>query len=516
MWREVDSAKVLVRSNLDADDLQTQVTQLEQLLQTMQWVLDDTAPLKPVELVLVHSGDLGALGHDDIAGMVHGDRGLTLIEAGSLSRQVGTSAHELAHVVILRTMPTTPRWLHEGLATYLETAQFKGLEQVKLGTGIYRYQAIVLGDRLSTSEELWAWGQGPEPTGDAWNRLYASGWGVVHYLMNHDRARFNLLMQRLRQSHDPRRAFEAVFPDFDAVVVPAVREHLNGGDFMSLTLTLRAPPVRGRVRELTPGEVHRARAEIVEAAFRLAPEERRRRAGDERAVAERLEPGRMKQPSAPVSKKKTTPVPPLESVLQLSLDEPELRWTKRALDRSVDRPAEASALIDEGRPVKDIQGLRNIWAAAAVLGDCERLGRVHALSAAFEATNPDDVAAMQRRWKNLCGELPAPPAFKCAGVSSGYPDEAFQTLWEPRAKAMGSLVGAVDAVEDLEELRGELRLVLRDDGSIDVTGIDLEPSNQRLIIGLARLLERFAPLPKPCSGKGGEYGLPLSFKFRRD
>ncbi|MBL8951610.1 MAG: hypothetical protein JNK82_12585 [Myxococcaceae bacterium] len=171
-WHKVDSAKVRVQSNLAPERLQTEVTRLEQLLQGMKWALDDNGPFEQVDLVLVHQGDLAALGHD-VVGLVRHDGSArqVLIEAGDPEdpRSYAVAAHELAHVVIDRTMPGAPRWLHEGLASYLDVAELQGQLKMKTGTGHFGYQGLV-NDGLSRAKDLWAWGTRAEPSGESLHR----------------------------------------------------------------------------------------------------------------------------------------------------------------------------------------------------------------------------------------------------------------------------------------------------------------------------------------------------------
>lgn len=510
-WHEARSSRLLVRSNLETAELQTQVAYLEQLLAAMQTVLGGApAPVpEPIPVILLHPGDLAALGHDPKKhGDLYGPQRAVLIEARGATRQWPTPAHELAHLVIARAMPGAAKWLREGLASWLETATFEDdVHLVQLGLGQVGYQYEVLTDRGLALAELWQWGRGDEPL-DA-SRYRAFSWGIVHYLMSSEAARFRQVLEALRRGEDGELAFKTSFPSFERRDLPAALEHINGGLFTGTTLSLPESPQPPVLRELSAGEVHRSRAEVFTLAHGLGEDERQQRSTEELTLAAELDA----QGPAPQEQPEPLPPPPPPFVAATAprLGEPDLVWSANALSLTAERPSEAARLIDEAPAIFDFVALRRVWVAAAVLGDCELLGRVQQHQVPrFETSNAAETTQMKRRYETLCGSAAPVPAFTCGEGQLGYPDDVLNALLADRTRKMGTLTGAVSSVDEIDgDLTGTVPLTVRADGSTEVGAVTLQPPKRLLMTAFTQLYQRL-PFPKPCGGDVA-YDVPVSF-----
>ena len=236
--------------------------------------MDYDGPIGDIEAYVVGEGHLKQFEYDFI-GVAQGS--LFVSESNGYRDITGllpnTATHELTHVVAGRAFPSIPRWLNEGLATYLETAKLTDPKHLKIGAGIWGYQADLLGGLVATLDELWAWGTGEEPKDELSSRLYATSWAFVHYLSNHERARFTSWLKTLREGEEAHASFERIFPRFAEVEGVKAIEHMNGGAFVSATLPLTGGP-KVSVAEMSPAAVHLARRQIWSLAIRMTDERR--------------------------------------------------------------------------------------------------------------------------------------------------------------------------------------------------------------------------------------------------
>ncbi|MBL8951609.1 MAG: hypothetical protein JNK82_12580 [Myxococcaceae bacterium] len=342
----------------------------------------------------------------------------------------------------------------------------------------------------------------------------------MHYLINHDRDRFNRLLRALREGRDVNEAWSELYPNIDQLS-PKVVEHLDGGEFMALTIGLYPPPRPAPLVELSPGEVHRVRADIVASAFRLTPAARKRRFEQEEQLALTLgAPPRPPEGSSvrPASAELLVPkVPGLasttrggslqrhqrhESVLDVKFTEPEPVWSQRAVTLSTDRPMDAAALLDENQPMTELATLHNVWVAAVVLGDCERLKRVHA--AATAAFGQNAVTRVGQHLEALCVDAVRDPPEQCT-------KESAKQLTKLTNVVLQTLVDAVALAEGVAATQGSAEVTIRADGSLEVGSVVLDPNKELFIVGAKRLLERSKVSP-PCGGKSVTFELPIRFQ----
>lgn len=155
-------------------------------------------------------------------------------------RRTSADAHELVHLVSRFWLPDQPRWIAEGLATYLGDAEFVDASVVHFGRWEWRDTSTLL-----PLEKLWAWDVDP-PARSEEHELYQSAWAWIHYFANHDEARLARLWQALRARKDSTRAiFDGVFPPAEqAALYAKVQRYLAEGRFRGWeSRTLRSPKV---------------------------------------------------------------------------------------------------------------------------------------------------------------------------------------------------------------------------------------------------------------------------------
>ncbi|MFL5343843.1 MAG: hypothetical protein ACJ8AT_03580 [Hyalangium sp.] len=199
-------------------------------------------------------------------------------------------AHELAHHISRFVMVRQPKWLSEGLATYLETVRFSSLHR-KATFGWFHpqhYFYLRTHGRLSL-KQLWAWDQRPYAIGAEARPYYATSWLWVVYLMDKQPKRFHDFQERLSRAEEPRQAWDAAFGD-----VPRLEE-----DFQkyvprredSLTVELPRIDPELQVQELDCAEIHALRARLfLRSPGRRRLAERLRLAGQEVEQALREDP----------------------------------------------------------------------------------------------------------------------------------------------------------------------------------------------------------------------------------
>jgi hypothetical protein len=160
--------------------------------------------------------------------------------------------HELAHRFVTARHPHLPPWLHEGLATYLETARHQGSRLLIGGLPLeilhFEFGGGVGLRRLSRAP-------GGSFHGASAGALYASAWAVVHYLLNGARGanhvRFRRLLAELGDSPGgPDRSLEAftrafpekTFEEIDDAALAHARRMLATRSEAVITVASTPPP----------------------------------------------------------------------------------------------------------------------------------------------------------------------------------------------------------------------------------------------------------------------------------
>jgi tetratricopeptide (TPR) repeat protein len=168
--------------------------------------------------------------------------------------------HELAHYLSRYILLRQPRWLSEGLATYLQTIEVKdnSVEAVIGRPPVPLLQYIRQHDVLSLAD-LW---NGSAPS-ESRPELYASSWLWVHFLLNQQGARFNDFLNRLASAEEPRSAWNAAFT---GVSSHALERGVRGYKYRERfpVRSLPVPPVAPQLTYtvLDEAEIHVTRARL--------------------------------------------------------------------------------------------------------------------------------------------------------------------------------------------------------------------------------------------------------------
>lgn len=123
-------------------------------------------------------------------------------------------AHELAHQLSSWYMPLQPRWLAEGVATFLETIRVdKQTGIAYVGAPPAERVAELGANEAFDTEQLFAAGSpGLDGVGQI-PHFYAQSWVLLHYLIEEQQAPFARFQRRLRDMTDWRSAFDWAMPE---------------------------------------------------------------------------------------------------------------------------------------------------------------------------------------------------------------------------------------------------------------------------------------------------------------
>ncbi|MBI4817824.1 MAG: tetratricopeptide repeat protein [Deltaproteobacteria bacterium] len=199
-----------------------------------------------------------------------------LIVVGALPRwsngpPMAVLTHELAHHLTAFAFPHQPRWLAEGLATYLETMELidlpsdsgdsggRGRFVARIGAYDRRLRSL---QRITPSlEELWRW----DRSNARESELYAGSWFWVHFLLNRHPEKFGAWLARLSTSDAPKQAWAAVFESVqDEQLVREASRYQDGGAYDVLEYQLERVDTPIVVRKLSNARVHLLRAQLVD------------------------------------------------------------------------------------------------------------------------------------------------------------------------------------------------------------------------------------------------------------
>jgi tetratricopeptide (TPR) repeat protein len=264
-WQLVTSSHFSLITNLDVARAREAVLKLElaraAVLPVLQGSELSTAPL---EVVLLQSGaqvaDLtgadDSFASEDWRGplLVARDDAAILASNPALEKTV----HELTHVLAGRVLRRQPRWVAEGLASYLETVTVDVQErtarrgranQTRLGD-IERWNILPI-------EALWAWtGVEKDKPGLEQHRI-ASAWFWVYWLFNEQRAAFEGFLRALARGDEPGAAWRTAFPTLTTASMAAASERFRAeGKTTGQSIDLSRSDLRLDVQPLTDARVH--------------------------------------------------------------------------------------------------------------------------------------------------------------------------------------------------------------------------------------------------------------------
>ncbi|NOK37732.1 hypothetical protein D7W79_31115 [Corallococcus exercitus] len=300
-WREVRSSHFRVRTNLEEPAAARSAVELEEFRRALllAWGAGFDPPGTVDVILLSNPRDLEEFTDGRYAGFAgQTPDGPRMVMTGGggylLADTTGdkeTQAHELAHYLSAFALPRQPRWVSEGLASYLQTVTIRPSDRnVVLGRASPALLQYVRAHGWLTLEELWQWDGKTQQSTAELQRHYASSWLWVHYLINAYGNRFSAFQDRLSRGEEPRRAFTAAFQG-ETAYQAALADYVQLGRYAISTQPLPPVPTQTQTRGLEPADVHVIRALLFTQAPGDVPlEERQRKADLELAQALKEDP----------------------------------------------------------------------------------------------------------------------------------------------------------------------------------------------------------------------------------
>jgi tetratricopeptide (TPR) repeat protein len=283
LWLEARTESFIVLSDGAPADVESAARKLEQVkaaLLASSWSAA-ARPLPPQRLILLADlSDLREVLGRSFSGFATQDLfGRTLLLAGldEASSDAPVLVHELAHAIHRGFLLRAPRWLSEGLATYLETLHLEGDGQTALlgnpakgrlaalGSGVLRGQVDVrLGWLLRMDAGLFA--LPPEQVAD-W---YARAWLFTHFLVDQKPRELGELLSRLARAEEPAAAFAAAFPGATLESLEQeIQAWLRDGRLGTKRVPVPAVALAVQTRQLSKAEALSARAELLRLSSRV-------------------------------------------------------------------------------------------------------------------------------------------------------------------------------------------------------------------------------------------------------
>lgn len=149
-----------------------------------------------------------------------------VIPISAMRRDPETLAHELAHHLSYYIFPDQPRWLSEGLATFIQTVATVPEREAITGSHVLHYSPEAAAGQIPEFARNWSIMVSPIPAarlltwGGAEDRdvpglYHASSWLLYHWLWNERGAKLSDFQKRLEEGDTPAAAWRAAFPEFD-------------------------------------------------------------------------------------------------------------------------------------------------------------------------------------------------------------------------------------------------------------------------------------------------------------
>lgn len=281
-WRQASTQHFLIYSEQSPQSLQRFGEELERFDQAVRLVRgmhDQPASLgNRVTIFEVSLDTLKALDHDrtgfirgfytgSVAGSVafvtHNGSTNFQIRTGEMLHKADITEmhadtvllHEYSHHLMFEDLTTPyPKWLVEGFAEFMSTAEFKGDGSVAIGKpALHRYMGLVYGDQLSL-DALFA-GNFEKITEQQLESVYGKGWLLTHYLTFEPSRKGQLegYIAAISRGVDPVQAAHQAFGDFTTL-----QHELDKYFTRSKLLYLSVPakdlkPAAVQVTSLSPG-----------------------------------------------------------------------------------------------------------------------------------------------------------------------------------------------------------------------------------------------------------------------
>ena len=303
-WRELTGEHFVLRTDLPPALARSTLVELERVrsgLLAAAWHGARTPPGKLAILALRDRDELAWFADPLVRGFVTRDligERLLVFQAGEGPGLTGleTLKHELAHLIDDCFLLRQPRWLAEGLATFLQTLRLDDAAGVAvLGAPPLEPLQHLAAGGLAPVRELFAWRAMSFDASTA--DLYATSWLLTHYLLFERGKEFSAFQRRLMRAEDPDAAFRAAAPDLDERALDeALRLHLaerlRARSFP--TFQVAVPPW---VSEIAEAKIPESEVHAIFATLHLVGAGKPSREAREERAAPELEEAREKDPT---------------------------------------------------------------------------------------------------------------------------------------------------------------------------------------------------------------------------
>jgi len=163
------------------------------------------------------------------------------------------------------------RWFDVGLAEYLGTLTLDEGGKLTYGEVDPILFRALARRHIASFKDLWT-----EPNFATRGRVDATSWLAVHYLFNHEAARFERFQRLLIETRDARAAWTEVFPDLTPEEMDARLDHYLSLSGTYTSFETHVPPVvaDASVTPIGDARVHALRALLYQTAAAVPPAEK--------------------------------------------------------------------------------------------------------------------------------------------------------------------------------------------------------------------------------------------------
>ena len=280
LWLELESEHFTLRTDLPEEDARRAIADLELIrnaLLAAGWHGKVASPAHIGVVAVASEREVHEILVDNLEGVAGPDSfGQRMIfvsgEGNLLDSEV--VKHEVTHALISEYLLTTPRWVTEGIACFLETLDIdrrKG--QVVRGASTWQRRdwlsdrkllRFSKGKRMEVNWSLEIMGMGSAVTLDDGYEFETLSWALVHWLVDTEPKKFEAFLARLARGEGMWTAFSGAFPRMsETQIAPAMERYLSAANGMGKA----AFPVKAwsgpvALRKMPAAEVHAVRAEL--------------------------------------------------------------------------------------------------------------------------------------------------------------------------------------------------------------------------------------------------------------
>jgi tetratricopeptide (TPR) repeat protein len=243
-WLEGESDHFILRGDLSPDEARGALANLEEIRRGLlagTWHARKQPPAKTHVILLATESELHETVRHGVLGFAATDPFEAPLLVASLSQRLEQSTvlkHELAHHIDNAFLLRQPRWLSEGLASYLETmalahtangvtATIGALNPIRV-EHLKKRRKLQLTWMMSVGAEIYSMKQ--EQIED----FYAQSWLLVDYLINARHAQMEAWVDRLAEAEEPGPAWQKSFGSLTAAQLEAeLGAYLKSGSFLT-------------------------------------------------------------------------------------------------------------------------------------------------------------------------------------------------------------------------------------------------------------------------------------------